>query len=60
MDMKYIIHTAPHFVGVWTAVLDDYDGADIDAETGSPDPVGLGLTEADAIKDLLERIEERK
>lgn len=59
MDMKYIIHTS-NTLFTWTAVLDDYDGADIDAETRSPDPVGRGATETEAVKDLLEQIEERK
>ena len=38
----------------WSAVTEDYDGAE-DAHC----PVGWGRTEAEAIADLLEKIEER-
>lgn len=39
----------------WTATFDDYDGAPIDHETPSDDPIGEGHTEQEAIKDLLEK-----
>jgi hypothetical protein len=39
----------------WSAVLDDYDGGFSD---GSSDPVGRGATEQEAIRDLMEQIEE--
>jgi hypothetical protein len=38
----------------WSAVLDDYDGA----EDAGDQPSGWGPTEAEAIADLLEQIEE--
>ena len=38
----------------WVAVWDGYDGAPIDNETPSSDPVGCGYTEQEAIDDLLE------
>lgn len=42
----------------WSAVDGDtYDGA---PDTHPPDPIGRGATEAEAIADLLEQIEERK
>ncbi len=34
----------------WSAVTDNYDGAD------PPDPIGYGRTEAEAIADLLEQL----
>jgi hypothetical protein len=41
----------------WSAVDDDtYDGA---PDTHPPCPIGWGATEAEAIADLLEKIEER-
>jgi hypothetical protein len=39
----------------WSAVEDNYDGAE-----DSNCPVGHGATEVEAIKDLLEQIEDRK
>lgn len=41
----------------WSAVTDNYDGA---PDTHPPCPIGRGATEAEAIADLLEQIEERK
>lgn len=38
------------FVAVW----DGYDGAPIDYETPSRDPLGLGYTENEAIDNLIE------
>lgn len=37
----------------WTAITDNYDGAD------PPDPVGYGRTEDEAIADLLDQLEEK-
>jgi hypothetical protein len=39
----------------FTAVLDGYDGAPIDHETPSKDPIGYGDTEYEAMYDLLEK-----
>jgi hypothetical protein len=39
----------------WSAVLDDYDGA----PDAGPQYEGTGRTEEDAIKDLLDQLEER-
>ena len=38
----------------WSAVTDDYDGAE-----DSHCPIGYGRTETEAIADLMEQIEER-
>ena len=48
-----------HFWGLapWVAVFDGYDGAPIDYDTPSRDPIGEGYTEQEAIDDLLEKIE---
>ena len=40
----------------WSAVLDDYDGA----EDAGHQPIGYGPTEADAIVDLLAEIEAKE
>jgi hypothetical protein len=40
----------------WIAVTDDYDGADIDANTPSRDPIGHGETELAALTDLISQI----
>ncbi|HHF7341023.1 TPA: hypothetical protein ACPSKZ_000710 [Legionella anisa] len=37
----------------WIAFLDGYDGAPIDNETPSDDPIGKGYTEDEAIQDLI-------
>ena len=39
----------------WVAVFDGYDGAPIDYETPSRDPIGEGCSEQEAIDDLLEK-----
>ena len=44
----------------WSAIEDEYDGAPIDNETASRDPVGYGNTEAEAIAALQQEIEDRK
>lgn len=41
----------------WVATWDGYDGAPIDYETPSRDPIGSGFTEQEAIDDLLEQSE---
>ncbi len=41
----------------WVATWDGYDGAPIDHETPSRDPIGEGNTEQEAINDLLEKSE---
>jgi|GEM_PF-1681841 len=41
----------------WVAVWDGYDGAPIDYDTPSRDPIGEGDTEQEAIDDLLEKTE---
>jgi hypothetical protein len=38
----------------WVATWDGYDGAPIDNETPSDDPIGYGFTEQEALDDLLE------
>lgn len=43
---------------LWYAVTSDYDGADIDYNTASKDPLGSGKTEQEAIDDLMAQIEE--
>lgn len=44
----------------WSAVTDDYDGADIDENTSSRDPIGWGATEAEAIADLKQQLSENE
>ena len=39
----------------FTAIFDGYDGAPIDNETPSRDPIGYGDTEYEAMYDLLEK-----
>jgi hypothetical protein len=39
----------------YVAMWDGYDGAPIDYETPSQDPIGIGHTEQEAIDDLLEK-----
>ena len=39
----------------WSAVLDDYDGA---PDAGPHQYVGLGATEAEAVRDLIEQLED--
>lgn len=41
----------------WVAVWDGYDGAPIDNETPSRDPIGFGSTEQESLDDLLEKSE---
>lgn len=43
----------------WQATTDNYDAELVDGEWRSSHPVGHGATEAAAIADLLEQIEER-
>lgn len=38
----------------WSAVFDDYDGAE-----DSNCPIGRGVTEKDAVADLIDQVEER-
>jgi len=38
----------------WVAHFSSYDGAQIDNETPSDDPIGFGCTEQEAIDNLLE------
>ena len=39
----------------WVAHFECYDGAPIDNETPSDDPIGFGCTQQEAIDDLLEQ-----
>jgi hypothetical protein len=39
----------------WVATWDGYDGAPIDYETPSGDPIGEGSTEHEALEDLVEK-----
>ena len=45
----------PVRTGDWSAVLDNYDGA-----PDSHCPIGYGATEAEAMQELIDQIEERK
>lgn len=48
------INTYQNYDCSWTAAFDDYDGAPLDYNTPSDDPMGHGWTEQEAIDDLLE------
>jgi len=39
----------------WVATWDGYDGAPIDHETPSRDPIGEGCSEQEALDDLVEK-----
>ena len=41
----------------WVATWDGYDGAPIDYDTPSSDPIGAGYSEQEALDDLLEQSE---
>jgi len=54
----YIDHDRAYWnLEPWVATWDGYDGAPIDFETPSRDPIGLGCTEQEALDDLLEKSE---
>jgi hypothetical protein len=42
----------------WCAHLDDYEPPDVNGEGGGPGPVGWGATEAEAIADFYEQLED--
>jgi len=60
-DTTYIIHVYPrdsiYEEYKYTAVFDGYDGAPIDYDTPSQDPIGHGDTPNEAMIDLLEQSE---
>ena len=59
--MTLIIHCSVNAINSgYDAVTDDYDGGDIDYDRRSNDPIGHGKTKWDAIRDLLEQLEERE
>ena len=41
------------------AILDGYDGAPIDNETPSQDPIAFGKTQAEAVSNLIEQLYDR-
>jgi hypothetical protein len=53
----YDYHRAFWGLDPWVATWDGYDGAPIDYETPSRDPIGYGVTEQGALDDLLEQSE---
>ena len=54
--MKTINLDTDSYTGENIATLDGYDGGMIDYNTPSQDPVGKGDTELEAVRDLLEQL----
>ncbi len=52
------INTEPDYMGYWMATTENYDAECIDGTWVSDHPVGEGLTEQEAVDDLIEILKE--